>query len=99
MRHSRAARRSLTSGLGGLAEVCGPFAEIADPADSEGLAVRLASLLDFPNLRDKLARAGRARVASLYDIRAVAKRMDDFIDEVLARRGRAAEGRAASMPP
>ncbi len=76
----------LTSGLGGLAEVCGPHAQMANPADSEGLAVRLASLLDSPDLREKLARAGRARVASLYDIGAVAKRMDDFIDEVLARR-------------
>ncbi|HKN30243.1 MAG TPA: glycosyltransferase family 4 protein [Roseiarcus sp.] len=88
----------LTSGLGGLAEVCGPHAEVADPADSEGLVVRLASLLDSQNLRDKLARAGRARVASLYDIRAVAKRMDDFIDEVLAQRGRAAQPRAAGRP-
>jgi glycosyltransferase involved in cell wall biosynthesis len=78
----------LTSGLGGLAEVHGPHAEVANPADSEGLAIRLASLLDSPDLREKLARAGRARVASLYDIRAVAKRMDDFIDEVLERRGR-----------
>lgn len=76
----------LTSGLGGLAEVCGPHAEIANPADLEGLVVRLASLMDLPGLREKLARGGRARVASLYDIRAVAKRMDDFIDEVLGRR-------------
>ena len=75
----------LTSGLGGLAEVCGRHAEIANPADSEGLAVRLASLMDSPALREKLARAGRARVEALYDIRAVAKRMDDFIDELAAR--------------
>jgi glycosyltransferase involved in cell wall biosynthesis len=76
----------LTSGLGGLAEVCGPHAEIANPADPEGLAVRLASLLDSPRLREKLARAGRERVEALYDIRVVAKRMDDFVDEVLAQR-------------
>ncbi len=76
----------LTSGLGGLAEVCGEHAEIANPADSEGLAVRLASLMDSPALREKLARAGRARVAALYDIGAVARRMDDFVDEVLASR-------------
>ncbi len=78
----------LTSGLGGLAEVHGPHAEVANPADSEGLALRLATLLDYPNLREKLARAGRARVAELYDIRAVAKRMDDFVDEALAQQGR-----------
>ncbi len=76
----------LTSGLGGLAEVCGPHAEIANPMDGEGLAVRLASLLDLPRLREKLAQAGRERVEGMYDIRAVAKRMDDFIDDVLAKR-------------
>ncbi|HZZ62137.1 MAG TPA: glycosyltransferase family 4 protein [Roseiarcus sp.] len=75
----------LTSGLGGLAEVCGEHAEIANPADSEGLAVRLASLMDSPALREKLARAGRARVVALFDISAVAKRMDDFVDEVVGR--------------
>ncbi len=75
----------LTSGLGGLAEVCGPHAEFVNPADSERLAVRLASLLDSSDLREKLARAGRDRVASQYDIGAVAKRMDDFIDDVLGR--------------
>jgi glycosyltransferase involved in cell wall biosynthesis len=87
----------LTSGLGGLAEVHGPHAQVANPADSEGVAVRLASLMDLPDLREKLARAGRARVASLYDIGAVAKRMDDFIEEVLARPDprRAAQARAA----
>ncbi len=76
----------LTSGLGGLAEVCGPHAEIASPSDSEGLAVRLASLMDLPALREKLAKAGRARVAALYDMNVVAKRMDDLVDEVVGRR-------------
>ena len=87
----------LSSGLGGLAEVHGPHAQVADPANSEGLAVRLASLMDLPDLRENLARAGRARVASLYDIRAVAERMDDFIEEVLAQRDprRAAQADAA----
>jgi glycosyltransferase involved in cell wall biosynthesis len=90
----------LSSGLGGLAEVCGPHAEVAHPADSEGLAVRLASLLDSPDLREKLAHAGRARVASLYDIGAVAKRMDDFIDEVLRPRDSGQRfKRAASVSP
>jgi glycosyltransferase involved in cell wall biosynthesis len=75
----------LTSGLGGLAEVCGPHAEIASPADAEGLALRLALLLDSPALRESRARAGRARVAALFDISVVAKRMDDFIADVAAK--------------
>ena len=86
----------LTSGLGGLAEVCGEHAEFADPADPEGLAVRLASLLDSPDLRERRARAGRARVAALYDIRTVAKRMDDFIDEVLTKSTPSPDSRARS---
>jgi glycosyltransferase involved in cell wall biosynthesis len=77
----------VASGLGGLAEVCGGDALIVDPRDADGVASSLASLLDSPDLRAKLARSGRARVERLFDIRAVAKRMDDFVDEVLARPG------------
>ena len=76
----------VTSGLGGLAEVCGPDAVWVDPANAEDLDAALASLLDSPERRAALARAGRARVEALYDIRTVAKRMDDFVDEVVARR-------------
>ncbi len=76
----------VASGLGGLAEVCGPDALIVDPVDPDGVARGLASLLDSPELRANLARSGRARVERLFDIRAVAKRMDDFIDKVRARR-------------
>ena len=77
----------ITSGLGGLAEVCGPDALIVDPADAEAVSSGLALLMDRPALRAKLAASARARVERLYDIRAVARRMDDFIDEARARRG------------
>ncbi len=75
----------VTSGLGGLAEVCGPDALIADPMDAEAVAEKLATLVDSKDLRAKLARAGRARVEGLYDIRIVARRMDDFIEEARAK--------------
>jgi glycosyltransferase involved in cell wall biosynthesis len=77
----------VSSGLGGLAEVCGGDALIVDPTDADAVAASLASLMDRPELRAKLARSGRARVEGLFDIRVVAKRMDDFVDEVRARRG------------
>ena len=48
---------------------------------------RFSSLIDSEDLRQKLAHAGRARVEALYDMPVVARRMDDFFDEVLARRG------------
>jgi glycosyltransferase involved in cell wall biosynthesis len=73
----------VTSGLGGLVEICGSAAVIVDPADQNGLAAGLASLMDAPELRLKLARAGRARVESRFDIGVVAKQMDDFVDEAL----------------
>ena len=78
------------SGLGGLAEVCGPCAVTVDPNDAGGLAAALGALMDAPDRRADLARAGRKRVEALFDIRAVARRMDDFIDACVG------EGRAGS---
>jgi glycosyltransferase involved in cell wall biosynthesis len=71
----------ITSGRGGLAEICGPCAMTVDPGDADRLAVALGQLLDAPERRAELARAGRKRVESLFDIRTVARQMDDFIDE------------------
>jgi glycosyltransferase involved in cell wall biosynthesis len=68
------------SGLGGLAEVCGPCAVTVDPNDASGLAAALGALMDAPDRRADLAHAGRKRVEGLFDIRTVARRMDDFID-------------------
>jgi glycosyltransferase involved in cell wall biosynthesis len=79
----------VTSGLGGLAEICGPDALIVDPGDAQALAAGLASLMDSPESRSKLAQAGRSRVEGLFDIRIVAKRMDDFLDEANSAFGNA----------
>jgi glycosyltransferase involved in cell wall biosynthesis len=79
----------IASGLGGLAEVGGPCAVTVDPNDAAGLAAELGGLMDAPDRRADLARAGRKRVEALFDIRTVARRMDDFIDACVAegRRG------------
>src|SRR5271154_1604905 len=69
----------IASGLGGLAEVCGPCALKVDPNDAGGLAAALGGLMDAPDWRADLARAGRKRVEALFDIRAAAGQMDDFI--------------------
>lgn len=76
----------VTSGLGGLAEVCGPDARMVDPADADAVATALASLVDSQKQRETLAKAGRARVEALYDMPMTAGRMDDFLEE--AARGR-----------
>ena len=76
----------ITSGLGGLAEVCGPCAIMVDPGDADALAAALGALIDAPDQRTDLARAGRKRVEALFDIRTAAGRMDDFIDACIGER-------------
>ena len=73
----------ITSGRGGLKEICGPCAVRVDPDDAEGVASALGQLLDAPERRAELARAGRERVEKLYDIRSIARQMDDFIETCL----------------
>jgi glycosyltransferase involved in cell wall biosynthesis len=75
----------ITSGRGGLSEICGPCAVTVDPGDADGLAAELGQLLDAPERRVELARAGRERVEQLFDIRAVAQQMDDFIEACVGR--------------
>jgi glycosyltransferase involved in cell wall biosynthesis len=77
----------ITSGRGGLAEVCGPCAVIVDPWDADGLAAALGGLMDAPDRRADLAGAGRKRVEALFDIHAVARRMDDFIEACVGKGG------------
>jgi glycosyltransferase involved in cell wall biosynthesis len=79
----------LTSGRGGLAEICGPCAVTVDPGQADAVAAALGQLLDEPERRVELARAGRKRVEQLFDIRTIAQQMDDFIKACLgAGRGR-----------
>jgi glycosyltransferase involved in cell wall biosynthesis len=70
----------ITSGRGGLAEICGPCAVTSDPADANGLAAALGQLLDAPERRVELARGGRKRVEQMFDSRTVAEQMDAFIE-------------------
>jgi len=70
----------ITSGRGGLAEICGPCAVTVEPSDANGVAAALGQLLDTPDRRAELASAGRKRVEALFDIRAIARQMDEFIE-------------------
>jgi glycosyltransferase involved in cell wall biosynthesis len=76
----------ITSARGGLAEICGACAVTVDPGDADGVATELGQLLDEPDRRADLGRAGRKRVEALFDIRTVARQMDDFIDACVAER-------------
>jgi hypothetical protein len=92
----------ITSGRGGLAEICGPCAVMVEPSDGSGIAAALGQLLDAPERRAALARAGRKRVEGLFDIRTIAGQMDDFIEACLGQgRGQAHAsdgGRRAAVP-
>ena len=73
----------ITSGRGGLAEIGGPCAVIVEPSDANGIAAALGQLLDKPDRRCDLAVAGRKRVEALFDIRTIARQMDEFIEACL----------------
>ncbi|MGB7975322.1 MAG: glycosyltransferase family 4 protein [Roseiarcus sp.] len=92
----------ITSGRGGLAEICGPCAVTVEPSDANGIAAALGRLLDEPKRRGDLAVAGRKRVEALFDIRTVARQMDDFIEACLGEgRGQAQvsdPGSPAALP-
>jgi len=75
----------ITSGRGGLAEICGPCAVTVEPSDADGIAAALGQLLDAPERRAEFARAGRKRVEALFDIRTIARQMDEFIDACLGK--------------
>ena len=80
----------ITSGRGGLAEICGSCAVTVEPSDANAIAAALGELLDAPDRRAELARAGRERVESLFDIRTIARQMDEFIEASLGEgRGQA----------
>jgi glycosyltransferase involved in cell wall biosynthesis len=92
----------ITSGRGGLAEICGPCGVIVEPSDADGIARALGQLLDAPERRAELARAGRKRVEALFDIRAISRQMDEFIETCLGEgqgQARASDaGRPAALP-
>jgi glycosyltransferase involved in cell wall biosynthesis len=63
-------------GAEGIDLVPGRDALISD--EPEELARRVVELLRDPGRREELARNGRRRVEALYDVRAVAERIDSL---------------------
>jgi glycosyltransferase involved in cell wall biosynthesis len=83
----------VTTDAGALPEVVGTEAGLRVRAgDVEELTAALQRVLESPELRERLGRAGRARVLSSYTWRATAERTADWygrvLDEVLPRKGR-----------
>lgn len=84
----------VVSRAGAIPEVVGPDGECADlvePGDAGQLEHALAALLDDPERRLRMGRAGRARVLERFSWRAVAEATVAAYDEVVA-------GRSAARP-
>ena len=77
----------VVSRAGAIPEVVGPDGECADlvtPGDMGELETALAALLDDPERRERMGRAGRRRVQELFSWRAVAAATAAAYDEVVA---------------
>lgn len=65
----------VTTGKGGLREVCGDYALYTDPQDKTSASQLLDYVLSDSRVREILSEGGRSRVSSLFDIR---KLSDEF---------------------
>ena len=77
----------VVSRAGAIPEVGGPDGECADlvtPGDVGELGQAIAALLDDPERRERMGRAGRARVEELFSWRAVAVKVAAAYEDVIA---------------
>ncbi|WP_216653743.1 glycosyltransferase family 4 protein [Nocardioides sp. zg-DK7169] len=77
----------IVSRAGAIPEVVGPDGECADlvtPGDVGELGAALAALLDDPERRERMGRAGRRRVEELFSWRAVATKVAAAYEDVIA---------------
>lgn len=77
----------VVSRAGAIPEVVGPdglCADLVEPGNVEELRVAIASLLDDPDRRDRMGRAGRQRVEETFSWHAVAVATAAAYEEVIA---------------
>jgi glycosyltransferase involved in cell wall biosynthesis len=77
----------VSSGTGGLKEVSGDEAVFAAP-EPEPLAQAVGRLIDDEALRERLRRAGRARIIERFDLRRVASRADALHEHIAGAAGK-----------
>ena len=92
----------ITSGRGGLTEICGQYAVTVEPSDANGIAAALGQLLDTPDWRAELAAPGASGSRRCSISEPIARQMDEFIEACLGEgRGQAqvsGPGRQAALP-
>jgi len=77
----------VVSRAGAIPEVVGPdglCADLVEPGDVAALGAAIAALLDDPERRAAMGRAGRQRVRELFSWRAVAEQTAAVLDSVIA---------------
>jgi glycosyltransferase involved in cell wall biosynthesis len=77
----------VVSRAGAIPEVVGPdgvCADVVEPGDVGELTAAVAALLDDPERRAAMGRAGRARVQELFSWSAVAEKTAAVLDDVIA---------------
>jgi UDP-glucose:(glucosyl)LPS alpha-1,2-glucosyltransferase len=72
----------ITSGTGGIKESVGEAAMIVDPSNSGLFADAIVALAKDSGLRKRFQTEGARRMADMFDIRTVAKRLDDLREHV-----------------
>ena len=78
----------VSSGTGGLRGISGPYALYLPDVTPDAIRAAVETLVEKPTLRAFLGEAGRRRVTAHFDLKSVARKMDDFIDGRLTARRR-----------
>jgi len=77
-------RPVLTTASGAIPEVVGDSADLVEPYNIAALAEGIRHLLGDASRRDRLAKAGRSRAKTLYDVPIVARQVGEVYRQVLA---------------
>ncbi len=76
----------VTSGRGGLREICEGVGEIVDPENTAAFAAALLSLIDNPEKRADIAERGKAHGRAHFDVTVSARQLDSVYEQCISRK-------------